>query len=343
MRRINNDTVEMPGQDSFLDVVTNIVGILILLVMVMGVRASRSMDQVALVSPAFNSPAEPVDENQRSELIRSATSAQRDVAGLIQRAVSMNQEAQLRQQERLMLTTLVAEAEQDIKNRRAKLSAEEQRDFDLRQNLTEAQGELEQLTREQVAIVSQSPEVEQIDCLPTPLGKIVTGKEVHLRIDQGHVVFVPLDELAAEMNADAKRNVWRLRNQSRFTSRIGPIEGFRAEYIVGRVAFRANSSAGVESSGYMAQLIKMELIPESSLMGEPVAQAILPDSDLMRRLRTLPPDTTTVTMWTYTNSFADYNTLRRALFELGYTTAANPLPDGVPITGSPYGSKSVTD
>src|SRR3954464_13792726 len=43
MKRVEIEADQMPGQDSFLDVITNIVGILILLVLVVGLRSSRSV------------------------------------------------------------------------------------------------------------------------------------------------------------------------------------------------------------------------------------------------------------------------------------------------------------
>ena len=43
MKRVEVEADQMPGQDSFLDVITNIVGILILLVLVVGLRTQRSV------------------------------------------------------------------------------------------------------------------------------------------------------------------------------------------------------------------------------------------------------------------------------------------------------------
>ena len=43
MKRVEVEADQMPGQDSFLDVITNIVGILILLVLVVGLRTSHNV------------------------------------------------------------------------------------------------------------------------------------------------------------------------------------------------------------------------------------------------------------------------------------------------------------
>jgi hypothetical protein len=45
-RRRGSSSSEAPGQDSFLDIVANLVGILIILVMVVGARARQALQQV---------------------------------------------------------------------------------------------------------------------------------------------------------------------------------------------------------------------------------------------------------------------------------------------------------
>ena len=47
----HDDDDSMPGQDSFIDVVCNMVGILIVLVMIVGVRASRPAEFDAAMTP----------------------------------------------------------------------------------------------------------------------------------------------------------------------------------------------------------------------------------------------------------------------------------------------------
>jgi hypothetical protein len=71
-----------------------------------------------------------------------------------------------------------------------------------------------------------------------------------------------------------------------------------------------------------------------------VDQAVLPASELRRVLKRFSPATATVTIWTYPDSFAEFRQLKKALFDLGYSSAGRPLPAGVLIGGSPTGSKS---
>jgi hypothetical protein len=81
-------------------------------------------------------------------------------------------------------------------------------------------------------------------------------------------------------------------------------------------------------------------LPESELIGEPLAEALRDDSQLQAVLANHRPAATTITVWTYPDSFHEFRQLKRALFERGYVTAARPLPADHPIGGSPEGTRS---
>ena len=52
MTRKKPELARSPGQDSFLDVVTNLIGIMIIIIMVIGTRATDAMvDATAVVKP----------------------------------------------------------------------------------------------------------------------------------------------------------------------------------------------------------------------------------------------------------------------------------------------------
>src|SRR6185369_15330280 len=172
MKRVEVEADQMPGQDSFLDVITNIVGILILLVLVVGLRTSRNVQN----GPDSQSAEKARAEDQLRTVYSSAMSTELNVRELVSRAGAAHDEAEFREGERAYLTETVAKAEQEIADRRAKLSQDGQRDFDLRQKLNEAQMQLDELTRQQIALMSQNDAPEQLECQPTTLAKAVTGK-----------------------------------------------------------------------------------------------------------------------------------------------------------------------
>jgi hypothetical protein len=273
---------------------------------------------------------------------QAAADAERDVRELIHRAVAARDEAMLREQERIWLHTAVAEAEQEIAARRAKLNAEDQRDFDLRRKITEAQITLEELTREQIALASREPEVEEIECEPTPLGRVVTGKEVHVLLADDHVAVVPFEELLELMKDDVSANIWRLRQEDELQRTIGPINGFRLRYWFVKTAVVARSESGAVMAGSFPQFSRCYFLPDITPLGEPATEAMLADSGFFRYLRRVRPGTT-VTIWTYPGNYDRLRELKRTVREFGLQIAVRPLPPGMPIGASRNGSESVSE
>ena len=342
MRTDNADSIDAPGQDSFLDIVANMVGIMILLVMVVGLRASREVIKVSdePTSQQAAVESEPVSDDHIQAAFHEAVDLERDVREQVRTAVNMHGEARLREEERNWLTTFVAAAEQELNQRRDQLDAEEQRDFDLRRKLAAAHMTLDNLAREQVSLFSEPTEVEEIESFPTPLAKTVTGNEVHLRLAEGHIAFIPVDELLEELKQHADQNVWRFRDQDFVEDTVGPVGDFRLRYRREKRNYTVHNGEQVQTTGAYVVLSRWELLPLSSQIGEPVDQALLPRSDLWYALKKNAPDTTTVTIWTYPGNFNEYRRLKEALFAAGYATAGRPLPDGILIGGSPQGSRS---
>ena len=65
-----------------------------------------------------------------------------------------------------------------------------------------------------------------------------------------------------------------------------------------------------------------------------------PGSQFRQLVETMRPGATVITVWTYPDSFGDFRELKKWLFDRGFATAARPLPEDQPISGSPTGSRS---
>ena len=116
MKRPREDQAEAPGQDSFLDVVANLVGILIILVMVVGAQAGRGLSareatQHATPSPATDS-AEATSSAEVARAEAAASSVEVSISELDARISRQNLEAAMREQERNKVQLLVTVAEQ---------------------------------------------------------------------------------------------------------------------------------------------------------------------------------------------------------------------------------------
>jgi hypothetical protein len=337
MARVREDEfAEMPGQDSFLDVVANMVGIMILLVMVMGARAASSGD---IPEAAEIDESEYVTEEEAQAAERAAMNAERDLLEMAVQASKLRQQTLMRETERQMLAELVVGGEREIADRRAKLGDEQQRDFDLRRRLSDAQKKLDDLTREQISLLAQEPQMEVVEALPTPLAKTVTGDEIHVHLANGHAAVVPIDKLQKEAEVHFERNIWRLRENGNMDGLVGPIDEFRLRY---KIRITRVSTPGAAGMGQIHNVprMKFEYLPMSSQVGAPLEQALMPTSDLMRELRGRRPSSTTVTIWFYPDSFSEFRQLKKALFDLGFAAAGRPLPAGQEITASPSGTKS---
>ena len=343
MRHAKDEADEMVGHDSFLDVVTNIVGILILLVMVVGMRASQAAFAAAETKTADEAAEPIVDENELRAAIQSTAETERDVHEIIRRAASARQETYLREKEREALHTIVAAAEQEIASRRAQLNSDDQRDFDLRRQLNEAQLALDELAREQIALVSQPEEVEEIECEPTPIARAVTGKEVHLLLADDHVATVPFEVLLELMKSDVLENIWRLRQQDKLERTVGPVDGFRLRYWFVKTQVIGRSEAGTMMAGSIPRFSHCFFIPMTTPVGEPAAESLLPNSEMQHFLQRLDPAATTVTIWTYPGNYGRLRELKRAIREWGFQTAVRPLPPGMPIGASRSGSESLAE
>jgi hypothetical protein len=338
MRRAEIEADQMPGQDSFLDVITNIVGILILLVLVVGLRTSRSVHE--------SSDAAGVQENGESRLqeaYNSVVNSERTVREVVYRAGDAAREAAFRNEERLWLTTAVGQAEQEIAAQRSRLNSEQQRDFDLRRQLVDAQAKLDELTREQIALISQGAPTEKIECEPTPLAQVVTNEQVHVLLSDDHVAVVPFDELLELAKVDVNENAWRLRQQDEMDRTIGPVNGFRLRYWFVKSQVMARTEAGAIVAGSVSQFSHCCFLPVATPAGEPASEAVQPSSELFQYLQRFKPESTTVTVWTYPGNYDRLRELKRAIRERQFQVAVRPLPKGMPIGASRHGSESLSE
>jgi hypothetical protein len=159
----------------------------------------------------------------------------------------------------------------------------------------------------------------------------VFGNEVHFRLLGGRITYVPIDELGELCKQDVESKIHRLNSVDEISDTMGPIHGFRGIYEVRRI-----DSVGGQSSLYFG----VQLVPIAEGLGESVADALREKSDFRWRLSNFSPRRTTVTLWTYPDSFENYSTVKEELYRLGFAVAARPMEDGILIGGSTDGSHS---
>lgn len=318
MTRRKLPETEAAGSDSFLDITTNIVGILIILVMVVGERAKTAPVDVAPPQPS------------REVLAAAAESKQleQDVHRLSGEMATVQSELQARSRERGQLSTLVAAVEQELTARRAELDAQARARFDLDRDLSTARDELARLDAQRAkAEQAAAPKTVEIKTRATPISKTVDSKEAHFQLLHGRLAFVPFDTLIGRMQAQLPGQLSRLLDQPELVDTVGPVEGFRLRYFARRV-------------GNYGELTYIEFLPVTSRLGETLDEALQPGSQLNQSLEFLSPQLYTITVWTYPDSFDDFRRVKDELHARGYQVAGRPMPEGMPIAASPHGTKS---
>lgn len=335
MRRKPAIEVDAPGQDSFLDVVCNLVGILIVLVMLIAAQAKRGMIAAATAKPDAAAASQQAKDAASAEA--TAAAIETSVQELQVKIERHKLEALTRQMERDQYQVLVTVAEQRLAEHRETLSTQEQEKYDLQRELVQSKAELDRLGAMQVSLTRPKPHV--LEHLPTPMARTVFGSEVHFRLLGHRLAYVPWDEVLERMKADAPRHVSKLKDTSRMEFSLPVIAGFGSRYILRRAEVEVETRVGAARHTGV-ELEQVYLVDVEPNLGQPINEALQSGSELFARLSTMKPQSTTVTIWVYPDSFDDFRALKAELFQRGFLTAARPMPAGDPIAGSPTGSRS---
>jgi hypothetical protein len=323
MRR--NSIDENSSLGSFLDVVTNMVGILIILVMILGMR----IKDAPITLPPDEQTIAATLELKTEQAAEQAVGA--EVERTVEQVADIEQTVRQRTGERNVLATMVSAAEQQIAQRRQQLDAQSRSQFDLGQSIRDAQVQLRQLYDSKAAAEIDKSAPVQLESYPTPLGRTVTGQEVHFQLRNRRIVYVPLQELLAKAQEDlASRRHGYLAEGGEITGSYGPMEGFTMHLSIRRK----------ERVHYMC-----EFIPDAQQpLGETVEEALAsPNSQFRLRLDGRKPAQTTITIWVYPDSFTDFRHIKKELYLMGFATAGRPLPENQFIVASNAGSQSAAE
>jgi hypothetical protein len=337
-RKSQQAGAEAPGHDSFLDIVANLVGILIILVMVVGVRAKDAMLDATPAVDANQEQREELERNAQAA-VAAATAVESDIHQLGANIKRQDLEIDYRRKEREKVQLLVAAAEEVLANERNKLDESEREAFDASRELIAARDQLAQLEIGIQAAANAEAPVAVIEHLPTPMAKTVFGEELHVQLKGGRLTIIPWEQLVGELQREAPHQLWRLKDQDQMTETLGPVGGFWMKYTLKRVQYEMNVRGGTATRGGV-ELDQFILIPVTEDLGEPFDEAFREGAQFHSLLARKDPQATTVTAWVYPDSFDEFRQLKQRLFQRGFLAAARPLPADQPIGGSPRGTRS---
>lgn len=330
MRNLRAKQIEAGGQDSFLDIVTNIVGILIILVMVIGARVQSLSLKTEDVPPPPEVTTLATEVARLEDAVVSSESALVELDAEAGRMAATVADAGTA---RVHLATAVSAASRGIDARKQAVDEQKVVAAELATRRERLKNEIEQCTLEAEGIAHAPQTTEELLAYPTPIGRTVTGDEMHFQIAGGRVAYIPLTELFEEAKARTQRHSGSLASMQTRVETVGPVQDFFLDYVV---EVQVNRSAGqvmVRSREWVAR-------PGRRDVGELLPDALARQSRFRTILSGVTP-ATTVTLWCYPDSFEQYRAIREELHRLGVAAACRPLPEGAPIGGSAEGSKSV--
>jgi hypothetical protein len=336
--------------DSFLDVVANVVGIIIRLILVVWVSARSYSSLLPVLKPSvpFNDVSqespEPEDPLQKELAVHRQEMAQaRDRLLQQLRQLQLTQDRRTQAEQRLAALAIRRQGlVQDQANLdRAINDSEPAREAVLRSSAELGRRRLR--LQEEIRAVERLGPAKQTLFYRTPVSRPVYAEELLFECRQGRVAFVDLAALLAEVRRGLDEKGKLLRSQWQVSDTAGPVGSFRLRYTIERERSPLDALIGAAGPDTRADfrygLSEWELEPVDPVRGESAEAALTEGSAFRHVVEGLAPQAV-VTFFVYPDSFALYRRLRDFLHERDVEVAGRPLPEGLPITGSRRGSLS---
>jgi hypothetical protein len=348
MIRRRRRTREIPFSfDSFLDVVANVVGIIIRLILVVWVGA-RSYNTLSVIGGKPTSgrskiePAAPADplqaevENRRREL----DEAQRQLLEQLRRLGEMSDgEKDVERQ-----LALLADNRQSLSRERAALGKERAAKESVSLSMAELRDRQRKLLTE-IEEMRKLPPAGHLLKYRTPVGRPLRADEFFFECRRGRVAFIDVPALVASAQRDLDEKSRLLRTQWQVADVTPPVGSFRLRYTIARET-EASESAGAHGSLTANETFRYGLVawtaePVAPVRGETLENALTERSQFRQIVDRLDPEQAAITFWVYPDSFALYRQLREYLYDRNLIVAGRPLPEGVPIASSRQGTRSL--
>jgi hypothetical protein len=329
--------------DSFLDVVANVVGIIIRLILVVWVSA-RSYESVkkyatlaartgAVVAPKSSDVTPAGMESSERELqeLQARLAEALDRIGLLDRKI--DEEAHTQSQ-------LYTQASAVTQRRKALAHSQ----MAVPQIDVTSLHERERMLEERISALEKLSPVRHELRYRTPVSRPVQAEEIFFECRAGRVSFIDMTALTADIRRNMDRMRSELRDQWQVNAVTDSVGAFRLQYTLerDRALPEAVEPAGPPErhSGFRLSLSGWTVEPTRDDRGEELRLALNPGSEFHRIVDQLDPSQNAVTFWVYPDSFALYRTLRDVLYDRGLMVAGRPLPVGVPIMCSRQGTVS---
>lgn len=322
-------------QDSFLDIIANIVGILILLVIVVGIRAAMQpqidgeSDPTAGDRSAVPVLTQSMIDEQRKQLVRTELRTQETAA----KAQELAREVDERDLDRIDLATYIATVEYQLEQQKAKLSQAEAERLEVRSALAETDFQWQQLMLQKVSLGNQAAPTENLLHTPTPIVRGRIKESLHLRLENGRVAIVPLDRLEKLTENRGLGGVQRDLRRQDGVARLGPVDGFELFFVV----ITGMSPPGPQGMRRPIVFPAGEIRPGAGFVDYPIERALDASSPISDALESVSPNDTAVTLWIYPDTAGRYRTIQDGVRRRGFAVDLRLLEQDTHIAFGPNG------
>jgi len=337
--------------DSFLDVVANVVGIIIRLILVAWVGARSYNSVQALLqekqkqTAAPQLAAVPVDPLEQ-ELTRHRQELAEAQARLLDQLRQLGDVQVQHHQKKLQLTSLV-NRRQEIERQEAgldqMLAGGHSRQHAQALTMSEIHDRRRHLLDE-IQALEKLPPLSHTLRYRTPVSRPVLTEELMFECRGGRVTFIDIAGMVADIKQGMEAKSTLLRTQWQVADVTRPIGAFRLRYTIerhrGGLDALTNDSIPADGSGFRYGLGEWQVEAIAAVRGETAAEALAPRSQFRQIVDVLDPQQSVVTFWVYSDSFGLFRQVRDYLYEHELEVAGRPLPEGMPIACSKFGTVS---
>jgi len=337
--------------DSFLDLVTNVVGIIIRLILVVWVGARtyatlpeylrHPKEHAALPAPKAE------DDPLSAELERQRLALAEAQKHMLDQLRDLNLVKETEQKTNQDLTAL-ADKHHELQQVRGELDKQAAERGNTVKTAVLTLADLEKRREklmEEIKALEKLPPVKKTLRYRTPVSQPVHAEELHFECRYGKVTFIDITSMLADVRRNLEYKGKDLTNQWQVTDSTDAVGPFRMVYTIERQrdtldeALPGNIGPG-RHRGYGYGLSEWHIEPIVYDRGETADKALQANSDFRHAVDGLSPNAAVITFWVYPDSFDAYRRLRDYLQDRDIVVAGRPLPDGVPIASSRHGTVS---
>jgi hypothetical protein len=332
--------------DSFLDLVTNVVGIIIRLILVAWVGA-RSYQ--ALVPAAPDDPADLIAEAEPPPKMSPEANAHRKelndleerLLGQLRRLKEVRAEEGQLDDAAASLTLQLQQLDQKRDDLDQQTLTKQKSRVAVALSLPELQKRGDAL-RKEIAAWEKMPPLTQKLRYGTPVSRPVHADEVMFECLHNKVTVIDIGGLLVEAKQGLEERGKELRTRWKIEDSTGPLGAFRLLYTIERLRSTADTllGGGPGRGTFSYGITGWTVEPMAAVRGESLAAALANASEFRRTADSLPPNQAVATFWVYPDSFPVYRALRDYLHTRDVEVAGRPLNFGSPISASRDGTRS---